>query len=130
MVEAIEEPTSNIVSMWAKYYTIEPTTRVEKLRQRYLTIKNKVIIDVARERTQSRKETEGEPLVTRRAKSFAAIVRGVPTSIYPDELFVGWLFSEPRGTEIPFYSIPYTAFGLEKELDSLSTRTVDPFLIE
>ncbi|MHA1885403.1 MAG: glycyl radical protein [Promethearchaeota archaeon] len=130
MVEAIEEPTSNIVSMWAKYYTIEPTTRVEKLRQRYLSIKNKVIIDIARERTKSRKKTEGEPLVTRRAKAFAAIVRGVPTNIYPDELFVGWLFSEPRGTEIPFYSIPFTAFGLEKELDTLSTRTVDPFQID
>jgi formate C-acetyltransferase len=126
----VKEPIVNPSEMWSKHYTIKPTSRVERLRQRYLSIRNKVAIDIARARTQSRKKTEGEPLVTRRAKSFAAIVRNVPTNIYPDELFVGWLFSEPRGTEIPFYSIPFTAFGLEKELDTLSTRTVDPFLID
>ena len=111
MVQTINEPIvkesiANPLARWAKFFTIQPTPRVEILRQRYLNIRNKVVIDVARNRTQSRKETEGEPLVTRRAKSFAAIVKGVPTNIYPDELFVGWLFSEPRGTEIPFYSIP------------------------
>jgi len=126
----VKKPIANPIAIWARHFTIKPTQRVEILRQRYLNILNKVVIDIARNRTQSRKETEGEPLVTRRAKSFAAIVKGVPTNIYPDELFVGWLFSEPRGTEIPFYSIPYTAFGLEKELDTLSTRTVDPFLID
>ncbi|KKN03444.1 hypothetical protein LCGC14_1107650 [marine sediment metagenome] len=130
MVQTINEIIVNKSAMWERYLTIETTPRVEILRQRYLNIQNKVVIDVARSRTQSRKETEGEPLVTRRAKSFSTIVKGVPTNIYPDELFVGWLFSEPRGTEIPFYSIPYTAFGLEKELDTLSTRTIDPFLID
>ncbi|MHA2392762.1 MAG: glycyl radical protein [Promethearchaeota archaeon] len=130
MVQTINEPTVKEQTLWDKYRTIQATPRVDKLRQRYINIRNKVIIDVARLRTKSRKRTEGEPLVTRRAKSFAEIVRGVPLNIYPDELFVGWLFSEPRGTEIPFYSIPFTAFGLEKELDTISTRKVDPFLID
>jgi formate C-acetyltransferase len=135
MVQTINEPIDNepIVNpteLWAKHFTIKPTPRVERLRQRYLKLQNKVIIDIARLRTKSRKETEGEPLVTQRAKAFAAIVRGVPTNIYSDELYVGWLFSEPRGTEIPFYSIPFTAFGLERELDTISTRDVDSFLID
>ncbi|MHA1729359.1 MAG: pyruvate formate lyase family protein, partial [Promethearchaeota archaeon] len=129
MTQTINEQNINETPKWGKYLTIKPTLRVEKLRQRYLNIGNKIVIDVVRLRTQSRKETEGQLLVTRRAKSFAAIVRGVPTNIYPDELFVGWLFSEPRGTEIPFNSITTTALALEKELDTINTRETDPFII-
>ena len=130
MVEIVKEPSIAEPSLWEKFRTIKSTPRVETLRQRYLDIPNKVVIDIARLRTQSRKETEGELFITRRAKSFTAIVRGVPINIYPDELFVGWLFSEPRGTEIPFNAITWTAFGLERELDTLSTRKRDPFLID
>ncbi len=83
-----------------RVFTIKPTPRVERLRQRYLDTKDKVVIDIGRIVTRVMKETEGEPRVTRRAKAFAATVRGVPTNIYPDELFVGWLFSVPRGTEV------------------------------
>jgi len=110
--------------------TVKPTPRVERLRQHYLGLENKVVIDVARIRTRVMKETEGEPQVTRRAKAFAAIVRGVPTNIYPDELFVGWLFSEPRGNEIPFQGLTGFALFMEKELDTLNTRGNDPFLID
>lgn len=130
MVETVNESSVAEPSLWEKYRTIESTSRVETLRQRYLNLKNKVVIDIAHIRTQSRKETEGQPFVTRRAKSFAAIVRGVPINIYPDELFVGWLFSEPRGTEIPFNASTWTTFGLEGELDTLNTRKSDPFLID
>ena len=130
MVEIVTEPSVSEPSLWEKYRSIKSTPRVEKLRQRYLDIPNKVVIDVARLRTQSRKETEGEMFITRRAKSFSAIVRCVPLNIYPDELFVGWLFSEPRGTEIPFNAITWTAFGLERELDTLSARKRDPFIID
>ena len=104
--------------------TIPPAPRVERLRQRYLDTRNKAVTDVGRILTQVMKETEGEPLVTRRAKAFAAIVRGVPINIYPDELFVGWLWSEPRGTEISVRHL-----GLESELDTISTREYTPFLI-
>ena len=104
--------------------TMDPTPRVERLRQRYLSTKNRAVVDIARIVTKVMRETEGEPLVTRRAKAFAATVRGVPTDIYPDELFVGWLFSGPRCTEIPV-----GATHLEPELDTLSTREYTPFFI-
>jgi len=129
MVETINKPKVDLPAIWSKFNTIKPTSRIERLRERYLNLPNKVAIDIAHLRVKSRKETEGEQLVIRRAKSFAEIVRGVPINIYPDELFVGWLFSEPRGTEIPFSSITTTAFGLERELDTLSTRETDPFII-
>ena len=69
------------------------------------------------------KETEGEPIEIRRAKAFAATVRGVPINIYPDEPFVGWLFSEPRGAEVPLDQ-GYNGQVVEdaRELDTLSTR--------
>jgi len=98
--------------------TIRPTARVERLRQQYLKTKNKAVIDILRIRTRVMKETEGEHRTTRQAKAFAATVREMPTSIYPDELLVGWLFSEPHGS-------PMTAghaVGLEGELDTLGTR--------
>ena len=101
--------------------TIKPTLRVERLRQRYLDTKNKAVIDIARIVTRVMKETEGQPQVTRLAKAFAATVRGMPINIYPDELFVGWLSSQPRGREV--------SLELEEELDTLSTREYTPFLI-
>ena len=95
MVQVLEKGKSSR----ERLFTIEPTPRVERLRQRYLDTKDKAVIDIGRIVTRVMKETEGEPMVTRRAKAFAATVRGVPTNIYPDELFVSWQFSEPHGTE-------------------------------
>ena len=120
MVQALDREKS----LQNRVLTIKPTPRVERLRQRYLDTKNKAVIDISRIVTRIMKETEGEPLVTRRAKAFAAIVRGVPINIYPDELFVGWLFHEPRATEVV-----YRGYGLADELDILSTRKYTPFLI-
>ena len=108
-----------------KVLTIQPTERVERLRQRYLDTPDKVLIDALRITTRVMKETEGEPMVIRRAKAFAATVRGVPINIFPDELFVGWLWHEPHGTEL----MADSAYHIEKELDTLATREISPFLI-
>ena len=105
--------------------TIEPTPRVERLRQRYLDTKDKVVIDIIRSRTRVMKETLGEPKATRQAKAFAASVREMPINIYPDEPFVGWLFCEPRGSNLPWGQ----ALAIEAELDTISTREITPFLI-
>ena len=120
MLQALERERS----LLEKVQTMAPTPRVERLRQRYLDTKNKIAIEISRIVTKVMKETEGEPIVTRQAKAFAATVRGVPINIYPDELFVGWLFSEPGATELSG-----RALGMEKELDTLSTREYTPFLI-
>ncbi len=120
MVQVLEREKS----LRDRVLTMKPTPRVKRLRQRYLATKNKAVIDISRILTRIWKETEGEPLVTRRAKAFAATVRGVPVNIYPDELFVGWLFHEPRATE----AVPW-GYRLADELDTLSTREYTPFLI-
>lgn len=127
MLQALAEDKSSR----EKFFTIKPTERVERLRQRYLNTNDKAVIDIARIVTRSMKETEGEPIVIRRAKAFAAIVRKVPVNIYPEELFVSWQFSEPHGSEVPL-----TGFGRGRrfgedadELDILSTREHVPFEI-
>jgi len=121
MVQVLEREKS----LRDRVITIKPTPRVERLRQRYLDTKNKAVIDLVRIRTRVWKETEGQPAVTRHAKAFAAIVREMPVNIYPDELFVGWLCCEPRGSNITWWQV----FNLTDELDTLSTRKSTPFLI-
>jgi formate C-acetyltransferase len=122
MVQVLEREKS----LRDRVITIEPTPRVERLRQRYLDIKDKAVIDILRIKTRVWKETEEQPAVTRHAKAFAAIVREMPVNIYPDELFVGWLFCEPRGSNVPWWE---TVLGLREELDTISTRKSTPFLI-
>lgn len=69
--------------------TIPPTARLERLREVLLSQKIVLRIDHARTYTRVMKETEGEPMVTRRAKAFCAVVNEMPITIEPDEFFVG-----------------------------------------
>jgi len=121
MVQALEREKT----MQDRVLTMKPTARVERLRQKYLDTKDRVVIDIFRIKTCSMKETEGEPKAIREAKAFAATVREMPINIYPDELFVGWLFSEPHASPLA----GGIAAILEGELDTLSTRQMSPCLI-
>lgn len=105
--------------------TIQPTPRVEKLRRLYLETKDRIVIDILRIKTRVMKETSGEPTATRQAKAFAASIREMPINIYPDEPLVGWLFCEPRGSHLSWGK----ALSIEAELDSISTRKINPFQI-
>ncbi|MDP6025718.1 MAG: pyruvate formate lyase family protein [Pseudomonadales bacterium] len=105
--------------------TTEATARVEGLRQLYLNTKDRVVIDILRIRTRVMQETEGQPMITRQAKAFAAIVREMPVNIYADEPFVGWLFCEPRGANLSGGQ----AISIQGEFDTISTREITPFLI-
>lgn len=76
--------------------------------------------------TESYKETEGEPIVIRRAKAFDHICRNIPIIIRPLELIVGSASQAPRGCQVfPEYSFEW----LEDEFDTVATRTADPFYI-
>ena len=63
--------------------------RTERLRDYHLQIDPMFSIDRLRIETRVMKETEGEPMVIRRAKIFAAVAREMPIEIWPDELIVG-----------------------------------------
>ena len=86
------------------------------------------VIESARARliTESYKETEGEPIITRRAKAFAHILHNIPIIIRDNELIVGSSTIAPRGCQtFPEFSYEW----LEAELDTVATRTADPFEI-
>lgn len=76
--------------------------------------------------TESYKETEGEPVITRRAKAFAHIMDNIPITIRPEELILGSATKSPRGCQVfPEFSFDW----LEKEFDTIATREADPFYI-
>ncbi|WP_054030572.1 glycyl radical protein [Desulfatitalea tepidiphila] len=87
---------------YEKFMTTSPTTRVERLRNAYLEnfkhSQPSYTIYADRAIARVMKETEGEPMVLRRAKAFAAVVAEMPINIYPDELFVGWIAGTPEST--------------------------------
>ena len=79
---------------------MEPTSRVEWLREEFLRLKPTVSIERARIETRVMKETEGESVITRRAKVFAATVREMPIYIYANQLVVGCTGVRPLCTNI------------------------------
>ena len=86
------------------------------------------VIESARAKliTESYKETEGEPIITRRAKAFAHILHNILIIIRDNELIVGSSTIAPRGCQtFPEFSYEW----LEAELDTVATRTADPFEI-
>ena len=86
------------------------------------------VIESARAKliTESYKATEGQPVITRRADAFAHILRNIPIIIRDNELIVGSSTIAPRGCQtFPEFSYQW----LEDELDTVATRTADPFYI-
>ncbi len=76
--------------------------------------------------TESYMQTEGEPVITRKAKSFAHILDNIPIIIRDEELIVGSTTIAPRGCQTyPEFSFEW----LEAEFDTVATREADPFYI-
>ena len=105
--------------------TTRPTSRVERLREEYLRPELKLFIDRDRIEARVMKETDGEPMVLRRAKAFAAIVREIPVEIFDDELLVGWFWGSPHGCSFSVRTDP----TLENRLDQIATRERNPVAI-
>lgn len=74
-----------------KFLTLPVPPRIQRMKDRFFSRKLTATIDRDLIDTRVMKETEGEPMVTRKAKVFSAVVRELPIHILPDELLVGWL---------------------------------------
>ena len=86
------------------------------------------VIESARAKliTESYQATEGKPMITRRAEAFAHVLRHIPIIIRDEELIVGSSTIAPRGCQTyPEFSYQW----LEDELDTVETRSADPFYI-
>ena len=107
-------------------FIIEKSSRIEKLVD---TLYEKMPeIESARGKlvTESYKATENLPIIKRRSKAFAHILRNIPIVIRDGELVVGSATVAPRGCQVfPEYSYEW----LLSELDTVSERAADPFYI-
>lgn len=96
-----------------QFFTITPTARVDRLRAVMMASGQSLSIDRARIETRVMKETDGEPMLTRRAKVFAAVARELPIQIASDELIVGCPRIKPNGVFVS----PANGPGVEGGLD-------------
>ncbi|WP_243343544.1 glycyl radical protein [Anaerococcus sp. AGMB09787] len=104
----------------------KPTERIERLRKVIINATPQVEADRAEIVTESYKETEGLPIILRRAKAVEKIFNEIPVTIRDDELIVGSLTIAPRSTGLcPEFSYEW----VENEFDTMSTRMADPFEI-
>ncbi len=109
-----------------KVVDIEKPERITRLIDRMYDHMPEIEADRAVLLTESYKQTEGEPIITRRAKAFAHILENLPIVIREDELVVGSNSTKSRGCQVfPEYSYSW----LESEFDTVATRSADPFYI-
>jgi len=111
-----------------KFYTepIAKSPRIDKLKAALYEKMPQIEADRAVLITESYKKTEGEPMITRRAKAFCHILENLPIVIRDDELIVGSATKAPRGCQVfPEFSFEW----LEAEFDTVETRVADPFYI-
>lgn len=111
-----------------KFYTepIEKSPRIPLLVKALFEKTPCIEADRAVLLTESYRATEGEPIITRRAKAFAHILENIPITIRDNELIVGSATREPRSCQVfPEYSFEW----LMAEFDTVEHRTADPFYI-
>ncbi len=105
---------------------IEKSERITKLVDALFEKMPQIEADRALLLTESYKQTENEPMITRRAKAFRHILENLPVTIRENELIVGASTKAPRSCQtFPEYSFEW----LEAEFDTLETRSADPFYI-
>ena len=76
------------------------SARIERLKEELFRQMPQIEADRALLLTQSYMATEGEPIVTRRAKAFKNILENIPVTIRPDELIVGSATVAPRSCQV------------------------------
>ena len=99
-------------------------SRAVELKNKIFDLEPTLCADRAFWLTESHRETEGEAIILRRAKAFKKVLENMKIYIADGELIVGNMASAPRSAPIfPEFGIKW----LEKELDWLPTRPLEPF---
>lgn len=101
--------------------------RTEKLRDDLLAKKPQMCHERAIIYTRVYQETEGEPMIIRRAKAFRKWLEEMTIYIQDGELIVGNEAGIPRSA--PIYPETEAYYLLEEGLDHFQTRHQDPFVI-
>lgn len=102
------------------------THRIQRLKDALFAHPREISLERALLYTESHRQTEGEPVMIRRAKATAHILDNVAISIRDDELIAGNRTIKPRAGIMSPEMDPY---WLLKELDQFPTRPQDRFAI-
>lgn len=103
-----------------------PFERTRKLNEQLLSVVPEMCVERARLVTLSYQETEGEPMIIRRAKALAKVLRQMTIFIQREQLIVGNQASRLRFSPL----FPETeANYLEKELDIFPKREQDRLMV-
>ncbi|MCM1253743.1 MAG: glycyl radical protein [Clostridium sp.] len=106
--------------------SVEKTERIPKLVADLYAKMPEIEAARAELITESYKQTQGQPIMMRRAKAFAHILANIPIIIRDGELIVGSSTIAPRGCQTyPEFSYEW----LEAEFDTVEHRAADPFYI-
>lgn len=100
--------------------------RIEFLKKQLFESKREISLERALLYTESYKQTEGEPVIIRRAKATAHILDNVKISIRKNELIAGNRTIKPRSGIVSPEMDPE---WILKELDTIATRPQDKFYI-
>ena len=101
--------------------------RVKRLKANVLNARRVLTSERCHIVTEYYKRSEGEPFLLRRANAFREVLEKIPVAIRDDELIVGSLTREERGSG--FYPDYYYAW-LENELSTLNEREVDRYFCD
>ncbi len=102
------------------------TPRTRRLKEAYMGHRPSVCAERSVLVTDSYQKTEALPPVLRQALAFERVLAEMPVWIQDGELIVANIASRPRGA----FTFPeYGDTWLEKELDTISTRSGDPWLL-
>lgn len=105
---------------------IAKSPRIDKLYDALFQAKPEVVADRAVLLTESYKQTEDLPMITRRALAFAHILENIPITIRDNELVVGSTCLKSRSSQLfPEFSFQW----ILDELDTMGTRSADPFYV-
>jgi formate C-acetyltransferase len=100
--------------------------RTEQLKESLLATRPEICPERLLLLTAAYQETEGQPLILRRAEALARVLRNMSIYIRPGELIVGNQARCPRAAPL----FPENASTwIEKEMDDLGTRPQDAFLV-
>ncbi|WP_319949960.1 pyruvate formate lyase family protein, partial [Klebsiella pneumoniae] len=102
------------------------TNRTQRLKASLFAQPREISLERALLYTASHRQTEGEPVIIRRAKATAWILDKVMISIREDELIAGNRTVKPRAGIMSPEMDPY---WLLNELDAFPTRPQDRFAI-
>src|SRR5471030_2271158 len=102
------------------------SNRSALLKERLLTVTTEIDFERAELVTESYKETEGMPIIYRRAKALEKILEKMVIRVGDNELIVGNHTPKPRSSPIfPEFSYAW----IEAEFERLAKRKGDVFLI-